>query len=118
MTKKSTPPIDKLEHYDRLIATQPGAERKGKTMAYTSINGHMYSFIDNDGNMGLRLDNDERNQFLDQYNSELMVQYGRTMKEYVVVPAKLLEDTPTLAPYFAQSYKYVASLKPKPTKKK
>ena len=40
------------------------------------------------------------------------------MKEYVVVPGDLLKRTQELKTYFDISYKYVSSLKPKPTKKK
>lgn len=40
------------------------------------------------------------------------------MPEFVTVPDQLLEKTGTLRKYFDLSYDYVASLKPKPTKKK
>ena len=40
------------------------------------------------------------------------------MEEYVEVPNALLEKTQELKKYFDLSYAYVASLKPKPTKKK
>jgi hypothetical protein len=39
------------------------------------------------------------------------------MKEYVIVPNKLLANTRELKKYFDQSYEYVKSLKPKPTTK-
>jgi hypothetical protein len=38
--------------------------------------------------------------------------------EYVTVPDSLLKNTKELAKYFALSYEYVGSLKPKPSKKK
>lgn len=34
---------ERLAFYDRLIAANPNFERKGKTMPYTSVNGHMFS---------------------------------------------------------------------------
>ena len=34
-----------LASYEALVATGPGVERKGKTMPYTSVNGHMFSFL-------------------------------------------------------------------------
>jgi hypothetical protein len=40
------------------------------------------------------------------------------MKEYAVVPDALLPKTAELRKYFEISYKYVSSLKPKPTTKK
>lgn len=107
-----------LKHYEQLIANYPKIERKGKTMLYTSVNGHMFSFIDKEGSMGLRLSTAELNSFIEKHNTKLMEQYGRTMKEYAVVPTTLVSDAKKLSKYFELSYDYVSSLKPKPTKKK
>ena len=46
-----------------------------------------------------------------------MRQYGIVMKEYIIVPDKLLANTKELEKYFDLSYEYVKSLKPKPTAK-
>ena len=112
-----SPPSDKIELYDRLIDIHPDIERKGKTMPYTSLNGHMFSFLSKDGHMGLRLPADEREKFLRDYDTELMEQYGSIMKEYVKVPDELLSDTDKLLEYLQISFEYVSTLKPKPTKK-
>ena len=106
-----------LELYEKLIATNPNVERKGKTMPYTSRNGHMFSFLDKEGNLGLRLPKEDRETFLSDYKTELSVQYGSVMKEYVVIPDSLLKNTDELKEYFDVSYGYVSSLKPKPAKK-
>ena len=107
-----------LHLFEKAIELNPKIKIKGKTMPYTSLNGHMFSFLDKDGNMGLRLKEDEREDFLSKYKTKIMEQYGRQMKEYVVVPNKLLEDTQTLSEYLQKSYVYISTLKPKPTKKK
>ena len=52
-----------------------------------------------------------------KYKSKLVEQYGIVQKEYVEVPDDLLLKTSELKKYFDISYEYVASLKPKPTKK-
>lgn len=104
--------------YDCLIAADSRIERKGKTMPYTSVNGHMFSFLDKQGNMGLRLSQDDRENFMKKHNSELMEQHGRLMKEYVKVPDALLMDTEALLEFLSASHDYVSSLKPKPTKSK
>jgi hypothetical protein len=39
--KDSKIPQAKLELYEKLIATNPGIERKGDVHPYTSVNGHM-----------------------------------------------------------------------------
>ena len=109
---------DKLELYEMLVATHPEIERKGKTMPYTSHNGHMFSLLSKEGKLGLRLPKDEREAFLEKYNTILFEQYGAIMKEYVTVPDDLLPKTGALKKYLEISFEYVKTLKPKPTKKK
>ena len=104
--------------YNQLIANNPKIERKGKTTPYTSINGNMFSFLSKEGAMGLRLGKDDRIAFIQKYQSTLMEQHGRVMKEYVEVPRFLLENVQELTMYFEKSFNYVSSLKPKPTKKR
>lgn len=107
-----------LDHYEALVSTNPEIERKGATMPYTSKNGHMFSFLTKEARLALRLPAGEREEFLEQFNTDLCVQHGAVMKEYVVVPEDLLKDTAKLAHYFNLSYAYVKSLTPKPSKKK
>lgn len=111
-------PQDKLEAYDRLIASHPEIERKGKSMPYTSMNGHMFTHLDKSGTMGIRLPEDEREAFLNNYETTLYVQHGATMKEYATVPDQLLQNTDELKPYLKISLDYIKTLKPKSTKKK
>jgi TfoX/Sxy family transcriptional regulator of competence genes len=107
-----------LALYEKLVATNPKVERKGATMPYTSLNGHMFSLLTREGWLAIRLPSDVRKAFLKKYKTKLCVQYGTVMKEYVEVPDALLRKTPELRKYFDQSYAYVGSLKPKPTTKK
>ena len=106
-----------LELYEKLVATNPQVKRKGATMPYTSLNGHMFSLFTKEGTLALRLPAGVREQFLEEYATKLCVQYGTVMKEYVEVPDALLANTQELKEYFETSYAYVGSLKPKPTKK-
>lgn len=107
-----------LELYDKVVELHPNIERKGKTMSYTSVNGHMFSIMDKEGYLGLRLSKSDREDFIQKFNSKLMAQYGAVMKEYIVIPQKLLEDTSELLKYLYKSFDYVSALKPKPTKRK
>jgi hypothetical protein len=108
-------PAERLELYERLVATKPDVERKGATMPYTSRNGHMFSFLDSTGTMALRLSGEDRDRFIDDYATTLAEQHGRVMKEYVVVPDDLLEDTEKLRDWFGRADEWVRTLKPKPT---
>ncbi len=113
--KRSNIPTDVLDAYDRVVSTVPAAARKGATMPYTSINGNMSSFLSPDGILALRLSAVDRATFMSQFGASLHEAHGRTMAEYVSVPASLLGNTAELAPWFAASWGYVGSLKPKPT---
>lgn len=105
----------KLALYEKLVATNPAVERKGATMPYTSLNGHMFSLLDKTGTLALRLPSPERETFLAKYKTKLVEMYGMTMAEYVAVPDTLLARTSELKPFFESSYRYIATLKPKPT---
>jgi hypothetical protein len=108
-------PLEKLELYEKLVATNPNVERKGDTVPYTSLNGHMFSYLSKAGKLALRLPSGEREAFLQKYKAKLCEAYGRVQPEYVEVPDSLLSSTRELKKFFDSSYKYVGSLKPKPT---
>lgn len=115
--KNNTIPAEKLELYSKVIATIPQIELKGATMPYTSHNGHMFSFLDKDGNLALRLDAKERDEFITEFKATLCMAHGTVLKEYVAVPDDVFKNTKILKSYFKKSWEYVATLKPKPTKK-
>jgi len=106
-----------LALYEKLVATNPTVQRKGATMPYTSVNGHMFSLFTKDAYLALRLPPDAQQEFLKKYKTKITEQYGAIMKEYVDVPEALLRKTNELKKYFDTSFAYVSSLKPKATKK-
>ena len=116
--KKSNIPAETLVLYEKLIAATPGIERKGATHPYTSLNGNMFSCLHPPGSLALRLPENEREKFLRKYNTTLFESYGVVQKEYVTVPDRLLQNTKELHKYFAMSYEYVRTLRPKTSKKK
>ncbi len=117
--KKSPIPTEKIALYEKLLATQPEAERKGADNPYTAVNGNMFSLLlSPDGRMALRLPKEEREQFLKKYKTALFEAYGAVMQEYVAVPDTLLAKTKELQKYFALSYGYAKTLKANPSKKK
>jgi len=118
MPGKSLSREEKTELYNKLVATHAEAVRKGDTIPYTSVNGHMYSYLSKDGFVALRLPEVSRNEFLEKYKTTLVTAYGIVQKEYVTVPDHLLTKTDELKRWFDLSYEYTASLKPKPTKNK
>jgi len=111
-------PADKIALYEKLVATNPKVKRKGATVPYTSLNGHMFSYLNSDGVLALKLPAGEREKFLGKYKTGLVEAYGIVQKEYVTVPDSLLANTEELKPYLDMSFEYVKGLKPKPSKKK
>ena len=117
MGQKPQPvPTALLERYDRVIAAEPGVERKGAAIPYTSVNGNMFSYLDS-GHLVLRLPAAERQTFLERYSTTLHVAYGVVQKEYVDVPDDVFERPDEAGPLFRASYAYAAALRPKPTKR-
>jgi hypothetical protein len=118
--KKLTPaaPAEKVALYDTLVACFPDIERKGASMPYTSINGHMTSYLHPEGFLALRLAKGDLEDFLREFDTELVRAHGIVQKEYAVVPDALLANTDAMRPYMEASLRYVRGLKPKPATKK
>jgi len=110
-------PAEKVELYEKLVATIPDLERKGAANPYTSINGNMFSQLLPSGRVSLRLSEAERESFIRKFKSRNTEQYGVVQKEYVEVPDELLANTKKAAKYFRLSYEYASSLKPKAAKR-
>ncbi len=110
-------PAESLELYETLIESTAGVVRKGTRMPYTARSGHMFSFLDAEGELALRLPADQATKFRATYDSGVVEQHGRVLKDYVAVPPSLLADTDSLQPWLEASYDWIGNLKPKPTKK-
>ena len=104
---------EKLVIYDKLIAEHPTIKRKGKTMPYTSANGYMYSFLNKAGEIGVRLPKASCLEFMDTYKTTIFKSHGAVMKDYVLVPDSVLNDSKLFLSYLDKSYNHVMSLKPK-----
>ncbi len=115
MKPAKLPPADQLALYAKLIEFFPEVERKGRSMPFTAVKGNMFSFLDAEGVMGLRLPPAARAEFLKKYSTELVIAHGIVLKEYVKVPVVLLHKTAELKKYFAESWAYAQTLKPKAT---
>ncbi len=92
MSELSISTEERIALYDRLVESHSSAQRKGDTVPYTSLNGNMYSYLSKDGFLALRLGKDDREAFLEKYNTTLVYAYGIIQKEYVTVPDSLLQN--------------------------
>lgn len=102
-----------LKIYDELVNKCPRFERKGKTMPYTSANGHMFSQLNKDAEIGIRFSKEVQEQYLKDFKTTHFKSYGATMRGYVLIPESMLSDLNTLAKYLNESYDYVMTLEPK-----
>jgi hypothetical protein len=110
-------PPDALERYAAVVEGV-GEPVKGAKNPYTSRNGHMFSFLDGDGAMALRLSKELTDEFLSRYESGPVIQYGSVMRGYVSIPDDLLSDIEELGSWFEKAYDWIGTLEPKPTKKR
>ena len=111
-------PAESLEQYTAVVESDAGdSVVKGAKNPYTSRNGHMFSFLDPEGAMALRLSDELGEEFKSRYDSGPVIQYNSVMRGYVSVPAGLLATTAELGEWFAKAYDWIGSLPPKATKK-
>jgi hypothetical protein len=104
---------EKLKIYDDLVAKCPRFERKGKTVPYTSANGHMFSLLNKEGEIGFRYSKEVQTKYIEEFNSSIFKSYNAVMRGYVLIPDERLKDLDKLAKYLDESYDYVMSLEPK-----
>jgi hypothetical protein len=104
---------EKLALYDQLVAKCSRFDRKGKTMPYTSANGHMFSLLNKDGELGFRYSKQVQEKYIQEFGTTKFKSHGATMKGYVLIPENMLEDLEKLSEYLNESYDYVMALEPK-----
>ena len=104
---------EQLKRYDELVAKCPRFERKGKTMPYTSANGHMFSLLNKDGEVGIRFSKEVQQKYIEQFNTTIFKSYNSVMHGYVLIPDEMLKDLDNVATFLNESYDYVMTLDPK-----
>ena len=104
---------ERVAKYDELIAMCPRFERKGKTVPYTSANGHMFSQLNKDGELGIRFSKEVQGKYMQELDTTTFKSYGATMRGYVLIPDEMWSDLDTLAKLLNEGYDYVISLDPK-----
>lgn len=109
MTKRQ----ENLATYVALVEAFFDDQVKGKANPYTSMNGNMYSFLDDHGDICLRMAEADRETFADLFGTGPVQQYGATMKGYVSIPPDFLENKDILAEAFACSLRHAKTLKKK-----
>jgi hypothetical protein len=102
-----------LEKYEAAVALHSEIERKGKANPSTSHNGHMFSFLDKEGVLGIRLSKENREAFEEEYKTGPFIQYNAVMNGYVTIPQEVLDNAELTKHYLNLGLEFVSSLKPK-----
>ena len=104
---------DNLAFYDKLIGLNTNFVRKGKTVPYTSANGYMFSQLNKEGQIGIRLSKERAKRFISEHDSGPFKSYGATMRDYVLIPETLYSNIDMLADLMQEAYENVMALTPK-----
>ena len=102
-----------LELYLKAINKCAAFEMKGKTMPYTSVNGHMFSQVNKQDQLGIRFSKERQLEYLTEWASDYFYSYGAKMKGYVRVPESVLKNTERLANVLQESFEYFSELEAK-----
>jgi len=104
---------EKLKIYDELVSRCPRFQRKGKTMPYTSANGHMFSFFNKDNEIGIRFSKEVQKEYMEKYDTTIYKSYNAVMREYILITNEMMEDLNNVVKLLNESFDYVMSLEPK-----
>ena len=98
--------------FERAIDAADGFERKGKANPYTSANGHMFSQINKDDQLGIRLPKPRQKELLDAYGAGSFKSYGATMRDYVCLTDEMLADEALVASLLEEGFAFVSAMPP------
>ena len=104
---------EQLKKYDALVSQTPEIERKGKSGPYTSSQGHMFSFLNKDGDFGMRFSKPVQEKYMAEWNSDYLRSHGAKLNGYVMIPDSMWDDTEKMIGLMRESLAYVNSLEPK-----
>lgn len=103
----------RLRQFDALVDQCSGIERKGKTMPYTSDNGHMFSLLNKNGDFGMRFSKEVQEKYFKELDTSYLISHGAKMNGYVLIPDTLWETPEKLVNMLKESHDFVRSLPPK-----
>lgn len=100
-----------LKIYDAACAAA-GIERKGKNLVHTSANGHMFSQMNKDGELGVRLPKDRQKELSAEFGAGPFKSYGATMRDYICLTDAMLSDGPLIARLLKEGLRFVEAMPP------
>ena len=106
-----------LARFEALVGDYPDFVIKGAANKYTALNGNMFSALQKDGVLTVRLSESQKKAYNLEHGTGDVISYGAVMRGYVYVTDAIWNDDEKARALFAQSVEHARALKPKPTKK-
>jgi hypothetical protein len=103
---------DLIALFEDAIAATDQIERKGKANPYTSANGHMFSQINKDDQLGIRLPKPRQAELLERYSAGSFKSYGATMRDYVCLTDEMLAAEGLVTQLLEEGFAFVSAMPP------
>jgi hypothetical protein len=98
--------------FDSAIAASGDFARKGKANPYTSANGHMFSQINKDDQLGIRLPKSRQKALAEQFGAGPFKSYGATMRDYVCLTSEMLSEPALVTWLLEEAFAFVSAMPP------
>ena len=106
-----------IQAFEAAIAASDRFDRKGKANPYTSANGHMFSQINKEDQLGIRLPKLRQAELLEQYGAGAFKSYGATMRDYVCLTNEMLAAPGLITALLEEGFDFVSAMPPGGKKK-
>ena len=103
---------DLISLFEDAITASGQYERKGKANPYTSANGHMFSQINKDDQLGIRLPKPRQQELLATYGAGPFKSYGATMRDYVCLTDQMLAEDGLVTKLLDEGFAFVSAMPP------
>ena len=103
---------DLIALFERAITASGQFERKGKANPYTSANGHMFSQINKDDQLGIRLPKPRQLELANLYGAGPFKSYGATMRDYVCLTDEMLAEPGLITGLLEEGFAFVSAMPP------
>jgi hypothetical protein len=104
---------ENLARYDCFVDQCDRFQRKGKTMPYTSSNGHMFSLLNKDGELGIRFSKEKQESYFIKFDTGFYKSYNATMRGYILITEQMLTSDEVIIALLNESFDFVNTLAPK-----
>ena len=98
------------EIYRTLLDKCSRFDLKGKSTMYTSSNGHMFSFLNKEEEIGIRFSKEVQEMYFEKYKTSFYHSHGSVMKGYILLTESMLVEPENILVLLNESFDYVNSL--------